>query len=443
MTTPVTEGPNGADTPSGAPPLCGRSDTASLALSVIGHLLPIIEQADGYGYDGYDVRHGGLYEYLCHHTNNALGLLGWRLLYFVELVHPTLYRRLRGIKPHWDPMGNGYRVGAHLALYLCDGDTAHLDKARAVLDRLRSCLVGAALRRGFGLGFPTLMGARRLVWTPDMPISHTSVRVGRKFLLWEAVTGDRTYAPVVDEVAEFLSEGLGWGETEGFAWVGYAPIDPAPVVNIWGDVASYLAAYDAARHTDEHRDRMLGLVNSVLGHQAPDGWWPYDARWCGTKPAVDNYHTAMVLAALAHLCKHMPEGYRDRIRASLNLGLRYYLDTFFDEDTGRFRCFPGKNLPIDPSGIGDALYAFHHLDEPAVGLPPELLARMNRVADRSVEWGIGNLRTGEGRFYARIVPFRRVVLDGVRRWDGEMCDALALYYAARTLPPEKREPLWM
>jgi hypothetical protein len=403
----------------------------------------MIEQADGYGYDPYDARHGRLYEYLCHHTGNPLGLAGWRLLYLCELVHPTLYRKLRGIKPHWDPMGNSYRVGAHLALYLCDGDEAHLDKARAVLDRLKTRLVGAASGRGFGLGFPTLMGAKKLVWTPDMPISHTSVRVGRKLLLWEAVTGDRTYAPVGDEVATFLVEGLAWGETNGCTWVGYAPVDPAPVVNIWGDVASYLAAYDASRHTDEHRERVLGLVNSILGHQDPEGWWPYEGRWCGAKPAVDNYHTAMVLAALAHLCKYVPADHRERIRASLELGLRYYLDTFFNEHTGRFRCFPGKNLPIDPSGIGDALYAFHQLDEPSVRMPVDLLARMNRVADRSVEWGIRNLRTRKGRFHTRVVPLRKIALGGIRRWDGQMCDALALYYAARVLPPEKRGPLWV
>lgn len=457
MTTRVVDKPQpgpilgekGADTPLARREVAraeggqDRADPITLALSVINHLLPVIEQADGYGYDPYDARCGRLYEYLCHHSDTPLGLIGWRMLYFCELIHPTLYRRLRGIKPHWDPMGNSYRVGAHLTLYLCDGDEAHLAKARAILDRIRDCLVGTAPRRGFGLGFPTLMGARQLIWMPDMPISHTSVRVGRKFLLWEAVTGDGTYAEVADEVARFLAEGLAWGQTDGLTWVGYAPVDPAPVVNIWGDVASYLAAHDASRKMDAHRERVLGLIRTILEHQDTEGWWPYEGCWCGSKPAVDNYHTAMVLGALSHLCKYVPEDHRERIRASLDLGLRYYLDTFFDEDTGRFRCFPGKNLPVDPSGIGDALYAFHHLEDHAVGMPRELLARMNRIADRSVEWAIRNLRTAKGRFYSRIVPLRKVVLDGVRRWDGEMCDALALYYAARTLPPEKRGPLWV
>jgi hypothetical protein len=76
-------------------------------------------------------------------------------------------------------------------------------------------------------------------------------------------------------------------------------------------------------------------------------------------------------------------------------------------------------------------------------MPVDLLARMNRVADRSVEWGIRNLRTRKGRFHTRVVPLRKIALGGIRRWDGQMCDALALYYAARVLPPEKRGPLWV
>ena len=123
-------------------------------ISSIDDLDLALKECDGLGYDTYDTRVGSLYLYLSRKRDtNRLAEAALKSLYALELLSPIYFRRLRGIQPTWDPMGNSYRAAAQLTLYQADGRGVRLDDARDILDRVQRCAVGSPPSRGFALGF--------------------------------------------------------------------------------------------------------------------------------------------------------------------------------------------------------------------------------------------------------------------------------------------------
>lgn len=406
----------------------------------VDELLEHIRKADGFGWDPYDVRVGKLYESL-YSSEGLPGKLLLKVLYATELFAPITYRKLRGIPKTWDPMGNSYYAGAHLSLYLVDGDNAHLDVARNTLDRVAEKAVGQAGKRGFALGFPCITGTN-ILWSTTVPVAHYSLRTARKFLTWERIVGDGRYASILDETVRFLTDELEWVEVDGMLGVAYTPADPMQVINIWADVASLLACHAVQRGSDQNKERAVRLAESVLAHQYEEGTWSYQASWAKAPYKVDNTHTAMVVGALADLAVCYPEELVSKIRPSLEKGVARWLELFYDESTGANWSDLNNRKVVYSVCLGDTLYAIQRLVRPELGLSEGLVDRLMKLRRLTTEWSLANLRMGDGRFCVFRYPFKKYAVQGVRSFDGLMADALAMFYAEGVLAPEKRKLLW-
>lgn len=430
----------GASNEVGAPG--GFSGDMDEIRATVGRLLDVIAACDGYGYDTYDTRIGPLYLWLYKsRERNLLADYVLRGLYALEFAAPIFYRRIRGIQPAWDPMGNSYRAGAHLALSLVEKGPAHLAAARDILDRVAAKAVGEPGRRGFALGFPCITGSDKM-WRTDVPVSHYTLRVARKFLQWERMVHDGRYCGILDEAIRFLAEGLPWVERDGLLGVAYTPDDQLQVLNIWADVASLLACHGKERGTDAHRGKSLRLARGVLAHQAKDGSWPYFARWERPFGRVDNSHTAMVLGALADVALCYPGDIKAEVLPALERGAVRWMEMFFDEATGR--CWNMADRPAQSytACLGDALYAILRITRSDLGLSPDLAARLTRLAGRTAVWSLRNLKLPDGRFCERRIGGRRFAVQSVRSFDGLVADALALYWAAHGVSGSERCLLW-
>jgi len=165
---------------------------------VIDRLNRILDETGGWGYDTYDARVGKFYEFLhSRRYKSKLCKLGVYALYACEFVAPITFRKLRGIKKTWDPMGNSYRAGTYLTLYACEGRKEDLDSARKILDEILPHAVGKPGQRGFALGFLCITGSNK-IWKTAVPVAHYSLRTARKFLTYERLTGDTRYAAMLD-----------------------------------------------------------------------------------------------------------------------------------------------------------------------------------------------------------------------------------------------------
>jgi len=397
-----------------------------------------MDETAGWCFDTYDTRVGPVYLWLARRRAHRVARMLLYGLYAVEAIAPITYRRLRGIRPTWDPMGNSYRAGVQLSLYEADRDPAHLTRAARILEEIASHAVGARGARGFALGFPCITGSNKL-WRTSVPVAHYTLRVARKFLRWEQVTGDTRFQFIVRESMTFLLEGLQWTERDGVLGVAYTPDDPLHVINIWADVASLLAACDLQYGDSRCRERALKLLASVVAHQDPDGGWPYYARWESATNERDNGHTAMVLGALADLCLSYPELGRSATSA-LQRGVPRWIEMFFDEQTGRFWNLVSRPKDVFTVAFGDALYAINRLLRPGIGLAPGLVCRLSTLEQRIIAWALDTLLLPDGHFCERRLRLRLYTLKSIRSFDGLVCDALALFLARSKLGPSYR--LW-
>ena len=410
--------------------------------STIGRLLDAMDFSGGWGYDTYDVRTGPLYLWLYRaRARHAFAACMLRGLYALEFAAPLLYRKVRGIRPTWDPMGNSYRAGACLSLFLVEADKRFHVAARDILDHVAARAVGASGCRGFALGFPCITGSDKL-WRTDVPVAHYTLRVARKFLQWERIFHDGRYMGLLDENIRFLAEGLPWIEREGILGVAYTPEDPLQVINIWADVSSLLASYGRANGTKEYMKKSIRLARSVLAHQAKDGAWPYFARWERSFGSVDNSHTAMVLGALADVALCYPEEVMAEIVPALTRGAERWISMFFDEFSGRFWNMVGQEEQAGTVCLGDALYAINRLVRSELGLAPALTGRLMRLSRRIVDWSLANLMLPGGRFCERRIGRWRYALESIRSFDGLVADALALYWAGGKVTGDKGRLLW-
>ena len=399
---------------------------------VLDRLMAILDATNGYGFDTYDTRVGALYQGLYRRrANSRLADLAMRGLYAAEVIAPITYRRLRGIRPTWDPMGNSYRANVHCLLALVEDREAHLAKARDILDQVATKAVGEPGRRGFALGFLCITGSDKL-WSTNVPVAHYTLRVARAFMRYERVAGDLRYRAILTECVEFLAEGLPWREEGGLMGVGYTPADPLHVINIWADVASVLASYGRLAGTSRFEPQARGLAESVLAHFRADATWPYFSRWEKNPGPVDNSHTAMVLGALADivLCRVGDESLRSRIVATLGQAVPKWLELFFDEETGRSWNLIDRPNDAFTVTVGDTAYALVRLIRPELGLPQKLVARLERLEDRNVRWACGHLQLRNGRFCERRLGRWRFSVQSIRSFDGLVAEAMALHHAA-------------
>lgn len=410
--------------------------------STVEDLLRILADCDGWGYDTYDTRIGPVYLWLYRRRNsNRFAELAMRSLYAVELLAPITFRRIRGIRPTWDPMGNSYRAGAHLALAGIEDREAHLKAARTILDAVVAKAVGEPGFRGFALGFPCITGSYK-IWPTNIPVSHYTLRVARMLLRYEQAARDGRYRTMLDENIRFLCDKLPWVEHGGMLGVGYHPGDPLQVINIWADVASVLASYDQTFAIDTHHTQAVRLAQSVLAHQLPDGTWPYFASWQRPPGGVDNTHTAMVLGALADLALCYPVALRTCVRASLEQGTVKWIEMFFAESSGRFWNSIDHRADAYTVCLGDAIYANLRLTDPALELSATLVNRLKTLSATIISWSLQHLKLSTGRFCERRLGSWRFSVQSVRSFDGLVADSLALYWATNRSGSAKNHNLW-
>ena len=387
-------------------------------------LLTHIRKADGYGYDPYDSRVGRLYRYM---------------LYGMEFFAPVTFRKLRGIKKTWDPMGNSYFAGTLMTLYYLDKDPAKLTEARGWFDRIITKAVGTPGKRGFALGFICVTGSNKL-WSTDVPVAHYTLRTARHLMIYEKMIGDGRYNDILEENMKFFTEVLPWVEVDGMVGVGYTPADPMQVINIWMDVASTLASYGALKGDHRFKDKAIALTESVLKHFLDDDTWPYHASWAKKPYSVDNSHTGMVIGAFADIAICYPE-MRDKIVAVLEKATPKWIDLFFDESTGRHWNVKSSNHAAATAWT-DALLAIHRLLRPELGISPKLADRLRILRTKMSQWSMDNMRCFDGRYAVFKYRYKKYSVGGVRSFDGMIADCLALTLAESKVPETELGKLW-
>jgi len=253
--------------------------------------------------------------------------------------------------------------------------------------------------------------------------------IGSAFLRAYEVTGDDKYLTACREIVSFLLDNpKHLVQSEDELCLSYVPIDDIH----WAvmDVSALVAALCAKVETVMPNGGGLAGVSSrlmrfVVNRQTDYGAWFY--TWPSNDSHIkhDNYHTGIILDALAdYMVAADDHAYASRYRA----GLDFYRTKLF-LDSGAPRWMNDRTYPHDIHGAAAGVLAFCRaaLYEERQSPDPDPKAARDHLAfaDRILDWTFATLHDPEGYFYyrrGRVVTNRLNLMRWCNAW---MCRAMA------------------
>lgn len=289
------------------------------------------EQQSFRGWDPFDGLNSNMLNCLPF-RRQALLRLAWLQLFKRS---PVNLRLLAGVP----------RVRNAKATSLCLRTFLLLDResgARRLLDMLLEDRCAPGTWGDGAWGYPFDWQARAFAvprGTPNLICTAFALRAivaaGREGLL----SSDRT-AELAWAAASFVERELARERNDGSLIIRYVPQSDAVVLNVgaWG---AYVLAEGASLCGEARwREMSLRAAETVLGNQAPEGYWIYGERQ--HHRFVDGFHIGYILEALACIERRLG----CRFDQAIARGLSDYRRSFFGPD-GRPYYYRDQPFPID------------------------------------------------------------------------------------------------
>ncbi len=253
--------------------------------------------------------------------------------------------------------------------------------------------------------------------------------IGMAFLKAFEVTGEEKYRLAARELVDFLLlNPKRLTDTPDELCLSYVPLDRIEwaVMDVSVLVSSVCARLGAIDPPDaERRETIRRLLRFVVDKQTDYGAWFYTHPAKDSHITHDNYHTAIILDAIADTMFYSGEYTAvDAYRA----GLRYYRDALFTP-AGAPKWMNDKVFPHDIHGAASGILCFrraagfwqHQAPQP----DPQAAQEAQAMADRIQAWTLQNLYDGQGRFHyqkTRHLTKRFTLMRWCNAW---MCRALS------------------
>jgi rhamnogalacturonyl hydrolase YesR len=373
-----------------------------------------VSTRDFAGWDPYDALNSPLLKGLSLGTRYG-GILWVQLL----KRSPWNLRPLLGVPAGRNPKGIGLFLHGAALEFEATGEA----RIAARITDLGGWLLDRGNRDhgGLGWGYNFPWPGRSFYCPAGTPTVVGTAYIGQALLQAWRVTQDPRWLRGAREAAVFVHEGLPESaRNEHGHCAAYTPLDRAriPNANLLG-AALLLAVGTAVHDPGLIRAGSERMDYSVAG-QAADGSWPYGEA--ANQAWIDSFHTGYNLMAIEQGWRLTGE---PRWRHSLERGLAFYLDHFFEPD-GTVKYFHHRRGPLDPHAFAHALItlqALSGLDARCTALHARVLQRLEalfRLPDGSYSFWI----TESGR---RVdIPYMRWVQAWVH---------LALAYAVHGRGP--------
>jgi hypothetical protein len=240
--------------------------------------------------------------------------------------------------------------------------------------------------------------------------------------------GVAPYLEGASSAADFIRTRLNRsGDGASFCF-SYTTVDRGQVHNANLLGAAFLAR--VWRHTggEPLRREALAAARFSVERQRADGSWAYGEA--SNQQWVDGFHTGYNLVALKGLADVTGA---DWVVDSLERGLAYYLNHFFESD-GRVKYFHDRTYPIDTHAIGQALITLCTL--------AEYDSRTLELAGTVCNWALENMRSPEGWFYYQKWPLWTNHINYMRWSQAWMLLGLSCHMEAlnnKLLPPHRTD----
>lgn len=233
---------------------------------------------------------------------------------------------------------------------------------------------------------------------------------------------DERYNDVAHTAAAFVLDRLGFEELETGARIDYRPTESDEYYTLNANAlgARILLDLHADRPDDDHLAAARDILDYVVSKQTAIGGWMYRDPPTASHLAMDNHHNGFILETLLRYREVVGDG---RYDTALGESLAFHRDRLFEAD-GAPNWDESSAYPRDIHAAAQGILVF-------------TAAGDRDFAARIVDWTLGNLYAGEGRFYFRKQRFytKRITL---MRW----CQAWMAYALSEfALAAPETEPI--
>lgn len=311
-----------------------------------------------------------------------------RILLQLVRQSPINFRPLLGVKPLDSTIGRGYMAWGYCNLYKITGNENYRKKIISNLDWLEENRSPGFQYHCWGKHFD--FAGRDGIYYKFEPVLVWTALIGQAYLDAYELLSDPKYLKISDSICRWIVN-LPRNRTDKGFCLGYHDRDHESTIHNSNMLGAAMLAR-TAKHTNNLE--YLGIAREAMAYscsrQLPDGSWFY-----GEEPMfhwMDNFHTGYNLDALK--CYNEYSGDNEFVKC-LDSGFEFYKNNFFEQN-GRPKYYHSRAYPIDSQCISqavDTLANFSHSDRLAL-----------KMAQRTANWAIGNMRSREGYFYYRQYP---------------------------------------
>lgn len=370
-----------------------RLDLQQDRLLKLWHLMDMRNQELGWArYDSGDVQS---LPFMLQVSRHSFGRIFVKASQIPELIAPIIWRRLLGVPKKVVPSVFYHCGMAYLGREQVVWGMA-FDPERAE-DVCREALAHRCEGKHVCWEHPYKYHAtafKKKAVNPKVPPScaHHTCRVGLMLLRVGQAHNRDDLIEAGASAAQALLDYHRWHVyDDGTCAMSYYPFTEDEVINTSADAAVLLASLPAGQRTEIMQSRLDGIVKMLAAEQHPDGSWDY-CTWrhyetSGGECFIDNHHSAMNVAGLAHVLASgsiSPQMHQEA-QKTLENGLRFYLEAFYLPDgTGLY--FPGRGRRTSVVGYCEGVSALcaclcqprlisSELAAKAADLLPRILAR--------------------------------------------------------------------
>lgn len=394
----------------------------------------ISENIDKYGLDRYDLRDTRWIPFLL--KKSYFNSIMRKAVLFLEEFFPVLLRQTLGVnKKCWPTtytfLGN--------ALFLAEKNKINIRTKYSPIMLMDLCLN------------EYVNTEEQNKWWNDEPhigIYNATIEVGDKIptLLMHALTrcnimllnfgryyNNPRYMDIGTKSAEFVLRQYQIIDfKDGTKSISYFYNSYDCTININSEFAHWLSLISFDRHTTETLDFLNSIIRLLLKEQNEDGSWFYFSKWhmknYSEKPSCDCHHTGTVLYNLINIlkCDYLDKDFKNAISLTVNKGMEYYINTFFDMSSGKAITELGYRRPAGPVQYSEAIFAFCEYLMLNVGVEKSVWHQVKNLLPKVIEQNVCFINKRNGSAPSeKIIKWKNI--NSIRWGNGPVLQAIMSY----------------
>lgn len=199
------------------------------------------------------------------------------------------------------------------------------------------------------------------------------------------ITENETYLNTAISSGDFILNNLNRIQKNSGFMFSYSPLDKRAVYNATLLGTKTLSLLYHYTKKEEYKQLALISAQAVCDLQNEDGSFPHSDQvgnqW------HDNFHTAFKLESLAYYQKYCSD---EIFARNIDNGYNYWLDNFFDKQTGKALYYEHNEDLIDLHCAAQSIPTFCSLGK---------FKSQKALIDKIIEWAIVNMQSESGYFY--------------------------------------------